>query len=211
MNSGFFHIIRMLKSRAIIVASSSIQLRAARALIESYAGVSQRQAANNNYLNRSYVQRRVQGQRTRELANADQQILSGNQETFLVNCAIAQCKLGYAARVTYFKHFAERLLIVNRTPHRLEKRWHYRFLKRNTEVRTLKSTLIDYKRANGALTENINIFFNRLDDSILAAIPPEHFYNADEFGLFQEVEDNSLRIKKAYRKQVKVKNAHNLQ
>jgi hypothetical protein len=45
----------------------------------------------------------------------------------------------------------------------------------------------------------------------LAAIPPEHFYNADEFGLFQGIEDNSLRIKEAYRKQVKVKNAHNLQ
>jgi hypothetical protein len=84
-------------------------------------------------------------------------------------------------------------------------------LKRNTEVRTLKSIFIDYKRANGASTENINIFFDRLDDPVLAAIPPEHFYNADKFGLFQGVEDNSLRIEEAYQKQVKVKNAHNLQ
>jgi hypothetical protein len=65
-------------------------------------------------------------------------------------------------------------------------------LKRNTEVRILKSTLIDYKRANNASTENINISFNRLDDPVLAAIPPEHFYNADEVGLFQGVENNSL-------------------
>jgi hypothetical protein len=115
-----------------------------------------------------------------------------------VDWAIAKCKLGYAARVTYFKHFAKRLLIANGTPHRLGKRWYYRFLKRNTEVRTLKSTLIDYKRANGASTENINIFFDRLDDPVLAAIPPEHFYNADEFGLFQGVEDNSLRIGEVY-------------
>jgi hypothetical protein len=89
MDFGFFHIIRILKSSAIIMASSSIQLRAARALVECYAGVSQRQAANNNYLNRSYVQHRVQGQRTRELANTDQQILSADQETFLVDWAIA--------------------------------------------------------------------------------------------------------------------------
>jgi hypothetical protein len=41
-------------------------------------------------------------------------------------------------------------------------------LKPNTEVRTLKSTLIDYKRANGALTENINIFFDWLNDPVLA-------------------------------------------
>jgi hypothetical protein len=84
-------------------------------------------------------------------------------------------------------------------------------LERNTEVRILKSTLIDYKRANGASTENIDILFDRLDDPIIAAIPLEHFYNANEFGLFQGVEDNSLRIGEAYRKQIKVKNAHNLQ
>jgi hypothetical protein len=84
-------------------------------------------------------------------------------------------------------------------------------LKRNTEVRTLKSIFIDYKRANGALTENINIFFDRLDDLVLAAIPPKHFYNANEFGLFQGMENNNLRIEEAYRNQVKVKNAHNLQ
>jgi hypothetical protein len=71
------------------MASSSIQLRAVCALIECYAEVSQQQAANNNYFNRSYVQRRIQGQRTRKLANADQQILSADQETFLVNWAIA--------------------------------------------------------------------------------------------------------------------------
>jgi hypothetical protein len=89
MDFGFFHIIRILKSRAIIMASSSIRLRAARALVECYAEVLQRQAANNNYLNRSYVQHRVQGQRTRKLANTDQQILSVDQETFLVDWAIA--------------------------------------------------------------------------------------------------------------------------
>jgi hypothetical protein len=84
-------------------------------------------------------------------------------------------------------------------------------LKRNTEVRILKSIFIDYKRANGALTENINIFFNRLDNPVLAAIPPEHFYNANEFGLFQGVGDNSLRIGEVYQKQVRIKDAHNLQ
>jgi hypothetical protein len=71
-------------------------------------------------------------------------------------------------------------------------------LKRNTEVRILKSTFIDYKRANNASTENMNIFFDRLNNPILAAIPSEHFYNADKFGLFQEMGDNSLRIGEVY-------------
>jgi hypothetical protein len=193
------------------MTSLSTQLRAAHALDELSAGSSQRQAAKMHRLDRSYLQRRIRGQRTREDANADQQILSPAQESFLVDWAIVQSRLGYAARITYFKHFAEQLLMANGTPQSLEKQWYYRFLNRNSGVRTLKSSLIDYKRANGASAENINIFFDRLDDPALESIPKENYHNADEFGLFQGAGDNGLRVGEAYRKQVMVKDAHNLQ
>jgi hypothetical protein len=128
-----------------------------------------------------------------------------------VNWAIIQGRLGYALRVTYFQQFAERLFAIEGVPQQLGKCWYRRFLSRNPFVRTLRSKLLDYKRANGALVENINIFFDRLDDSAFAGIPITNFYNADEFGLFQGLEDNGLRVGKAYRKQIIVKDAHNLQ
>jgi hypothetical protein len=101
-----------------------------------------------------------------------------------VDWAVIQERLGYASRVTYFQQFAERLLAIEGVPQYLGKCWYRRFLSRNPFVRTLRSKLLDYKRANGALVENINIFFDRLDDPALAGIPITNFYNANEFGFF---------------------------
>jgi hypothetical protein len=128
-----------------------------------------------------------------------------------VNWAIIQKRLGYAPRVTYFQQFAERFFAIEKVPQQLGKCWYRRFLSRNPFVRILRSKLLDYKRANDALIENINIFFDRLDDPALAGIPITNFYNANEFGLFQRLGDNGLRVRKAYRKQITVKDAHNLQ
>jgi hypothetical protein len=49
---------------------------------------------------------------------------------------------------------------------------------RNPSVRTLRSKLFDYKRVNGASVENINIFFDRLDDPAFAGISLTNFYDA---------------------------------
>jgi hypothetical protein len=68
-----------------------------------------------------------------------------------------------------------------------------------------------FPETNGASVENINIFFDRLDDPALAGISITNFYNADEFGLFKGLGNNGLRVGKAYRKQITVKNAHDLQ
>jgi hypothetical protein len=78
-------------------------------------------------------------------------------------------------------------------------------------VRILRSKLLDYKRANGASIENINIFFDRLDDPAFAGIFITTFYNANEFRLFQKLKNNGLRVGKVYRKQITTKDAHNFQ
>jgi hypothetical protein len=48
----------------------NVQLRAVRALRDYNTGSSQRQAANNNHINRNYLRRRIQGVPTRKSINA---------------------------------------------------------------------------------------------------------------------------------------------
>jgi hypothetical protein len=95
-----------------------------------------------------------------------------------VDWAIIQGRLDYALRAIYFQQFAERLLAIEKVPQQFGKCWYRRFLSRNPFVRTLRSKLLDYKRANGASVENINIFFDWLDNPAFADIPITNFYNA---------------------------------
>lgn len=67
------------------------------------------------------------------------------------------------------------------------KNWHTRFLSRNPTIKTARSHIIDYKRVNGALVANINIFFDRLDVPDIAGILLDRFYNYDEIGIGQGV------------------------
>jgi hypothetical protein len=47
----------------------NVQLRAVRALQDYNTGLSQRQTANNNHINRNYLRRRIQNVPTRESIN----------------------------------------------------------------------------------------------------------------------------------------------
>ena len=53
-------------------------------------------------------------------------------------------------------------------------RWHRRLFKRWPQLKTLRSTGMDYLRLNGASRENIQEFFSRLKTPELSAIPLEH-------------------------------------
>jgi hypothetical protein len=90
----------------------NVQLRAVHALRDYNPGSSQRQAANNNHINRNYLRRRIQDVPTRESAKAFFQTLSTAQESLLVDWAVIQGRLGYAPRITYFQQFAERLFAI---------------------------------------------------------------------------------------------------
>jgi hypothetical protein len=66
----------------------NVQLRAVRALRDYNTGSSQQQAANNNHINRNYLQRRIQDVPTRESINTFFQTLSTAQESFLMDWAV---------------------------------------------------------------------------------------------------------------------------
>lgn len=188
----------------------SAQLRTVRAIQQVEEGSPVASASRNNRIDRSYLKRRIKGVPTREEVDEGKQTLSSIQEAFLADWAIVQGRLGHAPRLTYFKTFAQGILNTNGARQALGRNWYARFLKRNPNVKSIRSTMIDYKRANGVTPENINIFFDRLDDPALAPIPPRFWYNADEMGVFQGHGDNGLVVGEAYRKRILVKDPTNL-
>jgi hypothetical protein len=82
---------------------------------------------------------------------------------------------------------AQRLLNASGVDHRLEHGWIQRFLTRNPDVKSIRSTVFDYYCVNGATLLNNNIFFDRLEAPEAAAIPSDRWYNSDEIGLAQGV------------------------
>jgi hypothetical protein len=84
--------------------------------------------------------------------------------------------------------------------HKLGKHWYTGYLVRNPEIRSSRIRLINYKRANAASIDNINIFFDRLKLPEVRIIPPQNIWNADEIELMMEVGNNGIMIGEAYRK-----------
>lgn len=87
---------------------------------------------------------------------------------------------------------AEDVSLRNGETGKLGKNWLQGFLRRNPEVKTLRGKRLDFERANGATTDIIQRFFDRLSFPALANIPPSHRYNMDETGLAIGVRDNGL-------------------
>jgi hypothetical protein len=125
----------------------------------------------------------------------------------LANWAIIQGKLGHSPSLTYFRHYAQQLLKNNGIVHKLGKHWYTGYLVRNPEVRSSRTRLINYKRANAALIDNINIFFDRLELPEVRIIPSQNIWNADEMELIIGVGNNGIMVSEAYRKFMLSKNA----
>jgi hypothetical protein len=109
------------------------------------------------------IHRRLEGIPTRDVYNESRKLLGRTQESWLANWAIIQGKLGHSPPLTHFRYYAQRLLKNNGIVHKLGKHWYTGYLVRNSEVRSSRIRLINYKRANAALIDNINIFFDRLE------------------------------------------------
>ncbi len=177
------------------MAISDDQRRLAAAVRDVKLGVGQRQAALRWDVPRSTIQRRLQGIPTRKQTYQHLQALSPHLEKQLANWAIGQARLGFAPAIVKFKFIAEKMLLsASGSPRRLGKEWHTRFLARNSEVKSARSKSINYTRVNGATAANINIFFDRLEVSEIANIPPERFFNTDEIGIGQGVTGNHYVI-----------------
>ncbi|KAI2641082.1 hypothetical protein GGS21DRAFT_487414 [Xylaria nigripes] len=75
----------------------------------------------------------------------------------------------------------------------------------------IRSRTIEFKRVNDACTENINIFFDRLDQKALVSIKLENLYNADDYAIMIGFGDNGVVIGDAFRELVFNKGLKNLE
>ena len=165
-------------------------------------GSSIRAAAKRHAIPRSTLQRHIDGGQTVREAHEKQQNLSPRQEAFLVRWVKTQTKLGFAPPHSRFTIYALRISRASGGPQTFGRHWVKRFLKRNPELKTLRSVRYDWRRANAACSTNIVEFFVRLDDPLISAIPPAHSYNVDEIGSMIGVGDAPLVIGPAELKEV---------
>jgi hypothetical protein len=191
------------------MSTLSTQLRLTQALGAVLNGDSVRHAAAAADLDRRTLVRRIEGVPTRIEVNEALQHLSKVQEEWLANWAITQGELGYPPKLYHFKLYAQRILYFNGVDQPLGKRWYNRFLRRNPSVRTSRTTSINYRRAEAATAENINIFFDRLDLPGVATIPPSNIWNVDEMGLMIGESDKDLIVGDALRKFITSKTSQN--
>ena len=157
-------------------------------------GLSVRASAKRHAVSRSTLQRHLDGGQSIREAHMKQQSLSPRLEAELVRWILTQTKLGFAPPHLRFRMYALRISRASGGPQTLGVHWVRRFLGRHPEVKTIRSVRYDWKRANAACSTNIVEFFTRMDDPLMAAIPPEHSYNADEIGSYIVIGDAPLVI-----------------
>jgi 4-hydroxybenzoate polyprenyltransferase len=79
------------------------------------------------------------------------------------------------------------------------------FLRRNPILKTKRQFHIDSARVNGATTEIIRKWFQKLALSYIKTIKPENLWNIDKAGIIEEIEDNSLVVRSAYKRFIQKK------
>ena len=79
--------------------------RTYRAVEQVLDGQSIRQAAQDNRISRTTLQRRFEGTPTKAQEDERRQVLSTHQEAYLANWAITQGRLGYAPLFVRFRSF----------------------------------------------------------------------------------------------------------
>ena len=125
------------------------------ALAEVTAGRSIRSTAKQYHVSKDYLRRRIEGTITRREFNAERQALAPSQEQHLVNWVLLQARLGWAPPHSRFRLFAIRIYRHSGGQKHLGKHWHLSFFRRHPEVKSIRSTGIDFLRINGASCANI--------------------------------------------------------
>lgn len=164
------------------------------ALAEITAGQSIRSTAKQYHITRDYLRRRIQGTITRKEFNKGRQSLAPSQEQYLVDWVLLQARLGWAPPYSRFRLFAICIYRHFRGQQHLGKHWHLGFFRRHLEVKSIRSTGVDFLRINGASRTNIVEFFDRLDYPMLTDVLKEDIYNIDKIGTMIKLGDNPIVI-----------------
>lgn len=122
------------------------------------------------------------------------QKLSPTQEKHLAAWITVQEDLGVPVSHRQIRLFADRILQANGSSETVGNGWLPRFFKHHPEVKTKKVKRVDYKRIEGATTEVIRTWFEKLVLPAIEDILPEHRGNMDELGVMEGMGTNGLCV-----------------
>ncbi|EAQ88443.1 hypothetical protein CHGG_05062 [Chaetomium globosum CBS 148.51] len=122
------------------------------------------------------------------------QQLSPTQEKHLAAWITIQEDLGVPVSHRQIRLFADRILQANGSSETVGNGWLPRFFKRHPEVKTKKAKRVDYKRIEGATTEVIRTWFEKLVLPAIEDMLPEHRGNMDELGVMEGMGTNGLCV-----------------
>jgi hypothetical protein len=87
----------------------------------------------------------------------------------------------------------------------LGKRWMAGFLRRNPVLKTKKQFKIDSVRVNGATSDILKAWFQKLEIPAIKAIKPENRWNMDEAGIIKGQGENRLVVGSAQKRFIQKK------
>jgi hypothetical protein len=168
-------------------------------------GKSLRQASREWGVPSSTLSDRIRGRENHTQASESQQKLSPSQEEHLTTWILAQEALGTPLTHGQIRQFAGRLLVIKGDTQELGKRWMAGFLRRNPILQTKRARNIDSVRVNGATTQVIKDWFQRLNIPAISSIKPENRWNMDESGIMEGMGVNGLVVGSSERRSIQKK------
>jgi 4-hydroxybenzoate polyprenyltransferase len=142
----------------------------------------------------STLQERLKGRHSHQEAAEHLQKLSLVQEKSLTGWILVQESLGLSPTHTQIKDFAQRTLATRGDTTTLGKKRLRAFLKRNPILKTKKQYRIDSARVNGATTDIIKLWFQKLHIPEIKAIKPRNRWNMDEARIMEGQGVNGLVV-----------------
>jgi len=155
------------------------------ALAEVAKGRSVRKACLDWGVPRATLQNRINGHISLKEAHEPFQRLSPVQEQRLTDWILVQEALGRSPTHAQIRALARRILAAKRDAIPLGKRWMAGFIRRNPILKTKKQLRIDSVRVNGATTNIIRPWFQKLEIPVVKAIKPENRWNMDEASIME--------------------------
>ena len=168
-------------------------------------GKSERKASLDWGVPRGTLQDRISGRLSRSEAHAYEQRLAPTQEQRLTDWVLVQESLGQSPTHTQLRALAERILVARHDAVPLGKRWMAGFLCRNPVLKTKKQFRIDSVRVNGATSDIIKGWFQKLEVPAIKAIKPENRWNMDEAGIMEGQRENRLVVGSAQKRFIQKK------
>jgi hypothetical protein len=176
-----------------------------RALAEVAKGRSVRKACLDWGVPRGTLQDRINGRVSLKEAHEPYQRLSLVQEQRLTDWVLVQEALGRSPTHAQIRALAGRILVAKRDALPLGKRWMAGFIRRNPILKTKRQLRIDSIRVNGATSDIIRPWFQKLEVPSVKAIKPENQWNMDEAGIMEGQGENGLVVGSVDRHQIQKK------